>query len=109
MNKREALAVIDRESTRFCAMSDAIWDHPELGYHEFFAAKTYIQALRDYGFEVEENLKGIPTAFCGTYGTGHPIIGILGEFDALDGLSQEADFPEKKPDYSRRCRTWMRP
>ena len=97
MNKREALAVIDRESTRFCAMSDAIWDHPELGYHEFFAAKTYIQALRDYGFEVEENLKGIPTAFCGTYGTGHPVIGILGEFDALDGLSQEADFPEKKP------------
>lgn len=97
MDKKEAIAVIDRESGRLCAMSDAIWDHPELGYREEFATKAYIQALRDYGFEVEENLKGIPTAFCGTYGQGRPVIGILGEFDALDGLSQEADLTEKKP------------
>lgn len=97
MDKQEAIAVIDRESERLCAMSDAIWDHPELGYHEEFAAKTYIQALRDYGFQVEERLKGIPTAFCGTFGQGRPVIGILGEFDALDGLSQEADLTEKKP------------
>lgn len=97
MDKKKAIAVIDRESGRLCAMSDAIWDHPELGYHEEFAVKTYIQALRDYGFEVEEHLKGIPTAFCGTFGQGRPVIGILGEFDALDGLSQAADLTEKRP------------
>lgn len=97
MDKQEAIAVIDREKERLCTMSDAIWDHPELGYHEEFAVKTYIQALHDYGFMVEENLKGIPTAFCGTFGQGHPVIGILGEFDALDGLSQAADLPEKQP------------
>lgn len=97
MDKLEAIAVIDRESGRLCAMSDAIWEHPELGYHEDFAAGIYIQALREFGFEVEENLKGIPTAFCGTFGHGNPVIGILGEFDALDGLSQMADLTEKRP------------
>lgn len=97
MNKQEAIAVIDREKERLCAMSDSIWEHPELGYHENFAAKKYVEALRDYGFQVEEKLKGIPTAFCGTFGEGAPVIGILGEFDALDGLSQEADLAEKKP------------
>lgn len=97
MDKKEALAVIDREKEKLCAMSDGIWDHPELGYHEEYAAGLYAEALRTYGFEVEENLKGISTAFCGSFGKGHPVIGILAEFDALDGLSQEADIPEKKP------------
>lgn len=97
MNKEDALSFIDKEQKRLCDLSDAIWDHPELGYHETFAAAAYIDALRSYGFEVEENLKGIPTAFCGTYGHGAPVIGILGEFDALDGLSQAADLTKKEP------------
>lgn len=97
MDKWKAISTIDQASERLCAMSDALWEHPELGYHEQFATKTYIEALREAGFQVEEQLKGIPTAFCGTYGQGAPVIGILGEFDALDGLSQVADLAEKKP------------
>lgn len=97
MGKQDALASILNQAKQFYAMSDALWDHPELGYQEEFAAESYIQALRNNGFEVEEKLTGIPTAFCGTYGKGHPVIGILAEFDALDGLSQVADLPEKKP------------
>ncbi len=97
MDKKEALSVIDREAEKLCSMSDAIWEHPELGYHETFAAAAYVQALHDYGFTVEEKVKGIPTAFCGTYGSGAPVIGILGEFDALDALSQQADLTQKEP------------
>ncbi len=48
------------------------------------------------GFEVTENLAGIPTAFSGRFGSGHPVIGVLAEFDALSGLSQEGGVTEKR-------------
>ena len=95
--KTEAIREIDEKKDLICGISDSIWDHPELGYHEDHAARTYIDAFRAEGFEVEEDLKGIPTAFMASYGHGRPIIGLLAEFDALDGLSQEADLREKKP------------
>ena len=53
--------------------------------------------MKELGFEVTENLCSIKTAFCGTYGSGHPIIGILGEFDALSGLSQNAGCATPNP------------
>ncbi|MBR2728238.1 MAG: amidohydrolase [Solobacterium sp.] len=95
--KTKALDVIDREAERFTALSDAIWDHPETCYTEFVSADLQKQTLRELGFEVTENLADIPTAFSGRYGKGHPVIGILGEFDALSGLSQEAGKAEPSP------------
>ena len=88
--KQAALAAIDEQAAVFQAVADHIWEHPELSLKEHDAAATYIAALRDLGFTVTEKLCGIDTAFCGSYGSGKPVIGILGEFDALSGLSQKA-------------------
>ena len=71
-------------------ISDAIGDEPELSLKEFKAAALYTDALEKLGFTVQKNLCGIETAFSGSYGSGHPVIGILGEFDALSGLSQQS-------------------
>lgn len=78
-------------------MSDTLWDHPETGFHERYAAELYGKTLEQEGFQVERELAGIPTAFSGTYGQGGPVIGFLGEFDALPGLSQAAGADEKRP------------
>lgn len=88
--KRAVSEYIDRNAKVFTDVSDAVWADPELSLKEFHAAKLYCDVLREQGFTVEENLCGIKTAFSGTFGSGRPIIGILGEFDALSGLSQKA-------------------
>ena len=96
-DKLEALSVIDRQADFFRELADEIWDHPELSLKEIRAAALYCRKLRALGFEVTEKLCGIETAFCGRFGSGKPVIGILGEFDALSGLSQEAGSTEAKP------------
>ena len=96
-DKLEALSVIDRRTDFFRDLADEIWDHPELSLKEFRAAALYCRTLRELGFEVTEKLCGIETAFCGRFGRGKPVIGILGEFDALSGLSQKAGSTEAAP------------
>lgn len=86
--KQKAAEYIDQNAKIFCDVSDYIWENPELSLQEFKAAARYCEELRKGGFTVTEGLCGIKTAFCGSWGSGHPIIGILGEFDALSGLSQ---------------------
>ena len=88
--KSAALHTIEENAAFFTAISDAVWDEPELSLKEFKAAALYTDALEKLGFTVQKNLCGIETAFSGSYGSGHPVIGILGEFDALSGLSQES-------------------
>lgn len=95
--KEQALQVLDDKKEMFWSMSDELWDHPEIGFHEQFAAELYCRTLEREGFRVERNLAGIETAFSGTFGQGSPVIGFLGEFDALPGLSQEAGIMEQKP------------
>lgn len=90
MNKMQALDAIEAQKELLCSVSDELWDHPETGFHEHYAAQLYWKTLEKLGFRVERNLAGIPTAFSGTYGSGSPVIGFLGEFDALPGLSQQA-------------------
>lgn len=97
MEKQKYLSVIDEKQTQFAALSDEIWDHPELNFREFKSAKALCDALTENGFTVEKGLAGIPTAFSGRFGNGHPVIGILGEFDALPGLSQKAGVTVKEP------------
>lgn len=72
-------------------LSKEIWDIAELKYEETKSANRMTEFLREKGFEVKEGLANIPTAFQASYGSGSPVIGVLGEFDALSGLSQQAD------------------
>jgi aminobenzoyl-glutamate utilization protein B len=74
---------------RFGAISRQIWEHPELGYRETRNSTLLQQELRTNGFEVQAGVAGMPTAFTASFGSGKPVIAILGEFDALPGLSQK--------------------
>jgi len=72
-----------------------IWDYAEEGFKESKSSALHQKTLSENGFKVEAGLADIPTAFVATYGSGKPVIGILAEFDALPGLSQDS-VPEKK-------------
>ncbi len=95
--KNQALGTVDEIASVITDLSDAIWDCPETGYTETTAARLQIEVLQKLGFEVQQNLANIPTAFSGRFGKGHPVIGILGEFDALAALSQQPGMTEQQP------------
>ncbi len=97
MNKQSALELLDRRAEFLFSVSDAVWDHPETDYTEEQSSAILKQALEQEGFTICSGLDGIPTAFSGTYGNGAPVIGILGEFDALPGLSQKAGVTRQEP------------
>lgn len=90
------LSVIDEKAVLLEDVANYLWDNPETAFTEFKSAAYLCDVLRKEGFTVKENLAGIKTAFSGTYGRGKPVIGILGEFDALSGLSQQAGCTEQK-------------
>ena len=92
--KQAALASVDEQAAHYGELADRIWEKPELSLKEHSAAAIFCAELRRLGFRVTEELCGIPTAFCGAYGEGKPVIGILGEYDALSGLSQQAGLAE---------------
>ena len=96
-NKKAAIESVNAMADFYKEMADAIWERPELSLKEYHAAALYCEKLRELGFAVTERLGGIDTAFCGSYGGGRPVIGILGEFDALSGLSQRAGAREAEP------------
>jgi aminobenzoyl-glutamate utilization protein B len=86
---------IDAHAERYGAISSRIWEFSEVGYKETRSAALLKEDLRSQGFQIEDTIGSMPTAFTATWGSGKPVIGILGEYDALPGLSQEA-VPEKK-------------
>jgi aminobenzoyl-glutamate utilization protein B len=81
---------IDAKRDSYAGIAKQIWAFAEVGYQETKSSALLQQQLRAAGFEVTAGVAGIPTAFVATFGSGKPIIGIVGEFDALPGLSQEA-------------------
>ncbi len=95
-DKQLIITNIDSRFNEYAAISKQIWDFAELGYMEEKSSVVLQELLKKEGFEVSSGVAGIPTAFVATYGSGKPTIGILGEYDALPGLSQEAT-PELKP------------
>ena len=97
MDKQSIYRYLDENRQVLSDLSDKIWDYAELSMLEFKSTAEYIRVLEAQGFTVERNLCGIPTAFSGSFGSGRPVIGILGEYDALSGLSQKAGFVEHKP------------
>ena len=99
MTDREFIEkIISEKSARILEANDRIWEFAELAFREYRSAELLCGILREEGFEVETGLAGIPTCFKGTFsrGKGGPVMGILGEYDALSGLSQEAGSAVKK-------------
>ncbi|MGG1215460.1 M20 family metallopeptidase [Micromonospora provocatoris] len=80
--------VIEEKRQKLISVSDQIWGYAETGFEEFQSAQLLCNTLEEEGFTVEKGVGNIDTAFIGSYGTGKPIIAVLGEFDALTGLSQ---------------------
>ena len=97
MDKQELYQIIEEKAPEILALSDKIWEYAELSMLEHRSTAAYVELLTAEGFQVETNLCGIPTAFSGSFGSGKPRIGILGEYDALSGLSQQPGVAEKRP------------
>jgi len=91
----DVLKKLDSKAEAYGAIAQNIWDLAEMGYQEEKSSALLQQTLSDEGFTIEKGVAGIPTAFIAEYGSGSPIIAIMGEYDALPGLSQEA-VAEKK-------------
>jgi len=88
---------VDAKREPFIALADRVWGMPETCYTEFRSVAEHLAEMRREGFRVTENIAGIPTAVMGEAGEGGPVIAILGEYDALPGLSQEAGVAEHRP------------
>lgn len=94
--KSEVVGDINATKGTYEEIALKIWGYAEVGYQETKSSALLQAQLAREGFKVEAGVAGIPTAFVASYGSGHPIIGIMGEFDALPGVSQAA-VPERKP------------
>ena len=80
---------IDDRAEQFETIAKSIWDWAEMGYQEEKSSSLLQQTLKEEGFSIQAGVAGLPTAFIAEYGSGSPIIGILAEFDALPGISQQ--------------------
>jgi len=87
--KKFALEWIEGNKERVIEICDKIWEYAELGLIEYKSSKLLADELEKHGFEVKRGVAGMPTAFVATWGEGEPVIGIMGEYDALPGLSQK--------------------
>jgi len=96
-NTEEIWRKVDAKGEEFCALSDRVWGMPELAYTEHRSCAEHAAMLEAQGFRITRNVADIPTAIMGEAGEGGPVIAILGEYDALPGLSQEAGVAEPRP------------
>ncbi|MFP4457878.1 MAG: M20 family metallopeptidase [Clostridia bacterium] len=87
---------IDDNKELFIEINDKVWEFAETRFEEYQSAEFLCEKLSEAGFKVEKNLADMETAFVAEYGKGKPIIGILGEYDALSGLSQVGGIAEQK-------------
>ena len=84
------ISSIETRSQQLTDLSDLIWDLAEVGYQETRSSEALKSALSAEGFSIESGVADIPTAFVASYGSGEPVIAVMGEFDALPGISQAA-------------------
>ena len=92
----QVLQLVDKDAANWRHVSKQIWDFAELGYHETRSSALLQQQLEAAGFKVRSGVADEPTAFIASYGEGKPVVAILGEFDALPGLSQQT-VPTRDP------------
>jgi aminobenzoyl-glutamate utilization protein B len=95
-NAAAMLTSLDQASARYAGIARQIWEFAEVGYMEEKSSALLQQELKAAGFTVKAGIAGEPTAFVAEFGSGKPVIAILGEVDALPGLSQDA-VPERRP------------
>lgn len=88
--KNEAAKNIQTGYDEYKKIAFSIWDYAEVGFKEVKSSLLLQNTLKDNGFTVEAGVAGMPTAFVATFGSGSPVVGILAEFDALPGLSQDS-------------------
>jgi aminobenzoyl-glutamate utilization protein B len=95
-NTEKIWQLVDARKDAYEALSDRVWEIPEICYTEYKSVAEHRAMLEEEGFRITETLAGIPTAIMGEAGEGGPVIAILGEYDALPGLSQVANIAEPK-------------
>lgn len=95
--KQRITELVDSKAHQFIEINDRIWEFAEIRFQEHQSANLQMEILEKEGFEVKKGLSNIETAFYGSFGEGEPVIGILGEFDALSELSQKADADVREP------------
>ena len=95
-SKQAVIASIEKHKENLIKISDDIWELAETAFEEHESSKILADYAESQGMIVERGVAGMPTAFVATYGSGRPIISVLGEFDALPGLSQQT-VPYKSP------------
>lgn len=81
-----------------CALADAVWETPEPGFREYKSSAAHVEFLKKHGFEVKTDVAKTGTGYEASWGSGHPVIAFLGEFDALYGMNQKADCPSYHPE-----------
>ena len=94
--KKNIINSIENHEEEIIKISDKIWELAETAFNEYESSKLLSDYAEANGFTLERGVAGMPTAFVATYGKGRPVISVLGEFDALPGLSQDTT-PTKKP------------
>jgi aminobenzoyl-glutamate utilization protein B len=95
MLKNKVVEIIDSHEAELTFIARKIWEKPEAGYSEVFASQLQRQFLEEKGFTIK-SIEGLDTAFIAEYGSGEPVIGFLGEYDALEGQSQKVS-AQKEP------------
>ena len=96
-NSERIWDIVDGKREEYIGLSDRVWATPELAYGEHRSSAEHLAMLEAEGFRITRDLAGIPTAVMGEAGDEGPVIAILGEYDALPGLSQEAGLAEPRP------------
>jgi aminobenzoyl-glutamate utilization protein B len=94
--QKTALAEVERRAEELVGLHRQIWAYAEVGLEEHRSAAALVDVLRNAGFQVQTGVAGMSTAFRATYGSGKPVLGLLAEYDALPGLSQDVA-PERRP------------
>ncbi|WP_028558998.1 amidohydrolase [Paenibacillus pinihumi] len=89
MGKKKLVEWLNANKSTYEELALRIWERPEPAYEEAFASKLQRETLEAAGFRINSGIGGVPTAFVAEYGSGSPVLGILGEYDALPGLSQK--------------------
>jgi aminobenzoyl-glutamate utilization protein B len=87
--KRDAIASVERQASDLARLSDQIWKFAETALRETKSSALLASHAEQHGFRVTRGVAGLPTAFIAEFGSGSPIIGIMGEYDALPGISQK--------------------
>lgn len=95
-NKQSVIQSVDKHQAELIKLSDQVWAFAETALNEYKSSKVLAEYAEAQGFKVTGNVAGLPTAFIAEYGSGKPIIGIMGEYDALPGISQKAQ-PTRDP------------